>query len=58
MSIKEIHWRRGDVELILDVDRKALVPLLRQTCAGSRARRDFDCASRLFLQTSAKTVHR
>src|SRR5688572_8073227 len=31
MSIKEIHWTRGDVELILDVDPKALVPLLRQT---------------------------
>ena len=31
MSIREIRWKRGDVELVLDPDRRALVPLLRQT---------------------------
>jgi YVTN family beta-propeller protein len=31
MSIKEIRWRRGDVEMVIDPDRKTLEPLLRQT---------------------------
>ncbi len=31
MKIKEIRWKRGDVEIVLDLDRKALVPLLRRT---------------------------
>ena len=34
MSIREIRWKRGDVELVLDPDRRALVPLLRQTAVN------------------------
>jgi DNA-binding beta-propeller fold protein YncE len=30
-EIKEIRWRRRDVEIVLEADRKDLVPLLRQT---------------------------
>lgn len=31
MNIQRINWKRGDVEIVLEPDRKALVPLLRQT---------------------------
>ena len=31
MQIKHLVWTRGDVQLVLEVDRKALVPLLCQT---------------------------
>src|SRR5687768_851493 len=35
MNMKEIHWRRGEIDIVLEPDRKALVPLLRQTALDS-----------------------